>query len=86
MTFNVYGVTSGYREPTRSLHPVIFELRKRRFDIGLSALGLADKMGYAHGAIRRWERGEGFPTYRALMDWTEALGGKVRIDWETADD
>ena len=79
MAFCKYGQTTGYREPSVELDPLVFELRKRRFDAGLSALGLADRMGYSADAIRRWESGVGFPTYRALLDWCQALGVGLTI-------
>lgn len=74
-----YGVANDYTEPSRKLHPLIFDLRKRRIEIGISQTLLAEKMGYSLDAIRRWEQGLNYPTYRALIDWSELLGVTMTI-------
>lgn len=77
--FNRYGVASEYTDPTRQLHPLIFEIRKRRIEIGISQTLLAEKMGYDVDTIRRWEQGLNYPSYRALIDWSDCLGVTMTI-------
>lgn len=74
-----YGVSDGYRDPPRDLHPLIFELRKRRFDLGISQLGLSDKMGYEVSSLRKWETGVQVPSYPSLLNWCDALGVRLAL-------
>lgn len=68
-----------YREPKRPLDPVIYALRKRRYDLNLSGPALAERMGYAGQIVAGWECGSRKPNYRSLMDWCKALGVELTI-------
>lgn len=75
----MYGKAPPYKEPTRQLDPLVYELRKRRYEVGISIPALAEIMGYDHTTIAAWECGDHLPGIRALRDWCKALGKKMEI-------
>jgi len=68
-----------YREPSRKLHPLVHQLRKRRYELGLGASDLAKRIGYELGTIQNWEMGNTKPTLYSLETWAEGLGMKLEL-------
>ena len=69
-----------YREPARKLHPLVYALRKRRYDLGLSAAEVSRKIGYEIGTIQNWEMGSTKPTFYSLETWAEGLGMRLTLE------
>lgn len=69
-----------YREPKRQLDPVVYALRKRRYELQIPLNDLAKKIGYDRHNLACWECGIRTPSYRSLHDWCEALGAKLTIN------
>lgn len=78
--FNVYGVAEAYFEPRRKLDPLIYRLRKRRYDMGWSAEKLSQKMGYSKKTLQEWENGHATPSFPALQVWCQSLGGELKFE------
>lgn len=74
MAFDVLNVAGEYHEPSRKLDPLIYDLRKRRYDLGWSLTLLSHKMGFSKQAIREWENGHAHPSFFALRAWGDTLG------------
>lgn len=72
------GKPLAYREPKRPVHPIAHALRKRRYDLGLSAEVVANQAGYSLKTLQDWECGAHVPKFRSLQDWANALG--MRLD------
>ena len=80
MHFNAFGKAGDYAEPVRKLHPLIFKLRKRRYDLGISSYALGKIMGVSKENIRKWETGVHFPTFHSLIDWCTALKMDIKVE------
>lgn len=69
-----------YREPRRKLHPLVYILRKRRYELGLSSRACAEHAGYAAATIQQWECGQATPTLVNLETWAESLNLKLVLE------
>lgn len=67
------GRPAPYKEPARPLPPVVYALRKARYDKGICAYDLADRIGYSLTALQEWECGVKKPRPQALKEWAQAL-------------
>jgi transcriptional regulator with XRE-family HTH domain len=54
-------------------------LRASRTEQRLRLDVFAEMIGYHWTTVSRWERGECFPSLRALHDWCEALGVQLTL-------
>jgi transcriptional regulator with XRE-family HTH domain len=76
---DVYGKPGEYREPVRPLNPLIFALRKRRYDLEISSERMAAKIGVSKATLRKWETGIHSPTLPLLLCWAEALRMSIQV-------
>lgn len=67
------GRPAPYKEPPRPLSPIVYKLRKARYDKGICAYDLADRLGYALSTVQEWESGVKTPRPQALRDWAQVL-------------
>jgi len=79
MARDPYGITTGPVSDRSNVDQVMRALRARRFELGLSAQGLADRMGHDVKSIKNWESGRNFPRFRAMKDWCDALGVELTV-------
>lgn len=79
MKLDRYGEAGDYAEPTRKLDPLVYRLRKARYDTGISQPVLAKKMGYGVKNLKNVESGVQQPSYFFLQTWAQALGFKVEL-------
>jgi transcriptional regulator with XRE-family HTH domain len=54
-------------------------LRARRIALGLRQGDVAEKSGHPEGTISDWETGRQSPRGVALVEWCQALGGKLEF-------
>lgn len=80
MKFDVRGQAGEFFEPVRRLDPLVYELRKRRYDRGVSQSELARRMGYSLKALQSAEAGVTHPSYPMLFDWAQALGLRLALE------
>lgn len=66
-----------YREPTKRLHPLVYALRKRRYDLRLGARAVAERIGYEVDTLQGWEMGRTTPNIFAVEAWAQGLGLKL---------
>lgn len=57
----------------------LWDLRERE---GIERRQLAERMGYSHLSLERWETGQAMPTVRRLIDWCEALGAELTVAYK----
>lgn len=84
--FDLPNVAGNYTEPKCRLDPIVYVLRKRRYELGWSNTLVAKKSGYAKEAIRSWENGRSSPNLRAVRVWGETLGLELNISIKDGDD
>ena len=68
-----------YKEPAKRLHPLVYTLRKRRYEIGMGAAEVAERIGYELSTLQAWELGTGRPTLSSLEAWATGLGMKLEL-------
>jgi len=83
MPFDRPNVAGEYKEPKTHLDPIIYKLRKRRYDLGWSNTLVAEKSGYSKKSIREWENGHGTPSFPALRVWCDTLGVEIVLKEKT---
>lgn len=66
-----------YKEPKVRLHPLAHQLRKRRYDLGITAEEVAARIGCSLKTLQERERGDAFATVHSLMQWAKALGWEL---------
>lgn len=71
------GRAAKYREPGKELDPVVYALRKRRYEMGLSLPALGDLMDYDPNTIAGWECGLREPALKSLRLWCKALNMRM---------
>lgn len=57
------------------------QLRKRRLDLGLTQVQVAQRMGRSQDFIAVCENHPSIPNLATLVLWVQALEGTVRVDW-----
>lgn len=67
------GRANSFREPPRPLSPAVYALRKARYDRGITASDLADRIGYSVSILQEWETGVKTPRAQSLRDWAQGL-------------
>lgn len=77
------GEAGPYFEPLQPLSPIIYDLRRRRYDMGVSQSALAKRFGVSRRTLNNWETGVCLPTRKNLAKWADALG--MKIDFATLD-
>jgi len=65
---------SQYRKPKRALDPVVHALRKRRYEINLSAEAVYERLNVALATVQCWECGRNTPPLVWLHRWAKTLG------------
>ena len=65
------------RTTKRPQVPILALLWERREGLHITRRELAERMGYHHVMLGRWERGEARPSLQRLIDWSEPLGLKL---------
>lgn len=80
MKHDVFGEASDFMPPVRPLHPMVEQLRKRRYEMNVSQEVLARKMGFSKKTLKHWEAGVMEPNMRSLFDWCDALGMKLKLE------
>ena len=63
-----------FKEPRRQLDPIIYELRRLRYERGIKLRDLSTRAGYSKKTLVQWEGGHYSPRHTALRDWCDALG------------
>jgi ribosome-binding protein aMBF1 (putative translation factor) len=56
------------------LHPIIKCLGETRLAWQLSASDIAARMGSSYFTLKRYERGDEFPSGKVLLKWVDVLG------------
>ena len=56
------------------LHPIIKCLVETRLAWKLSVADIADRMGSSYFTLKRYERGDEFPSGKMLLKWVDVLG------------
>lgn len=69
----------------RPVHPIVKELRAARLARKLSYEAFGDITGYTGTHIWSIEHGKQGVRIDVLADLAQALGGKVKIEWERVD-
>ena len=62
-------------------HPIVREMTQRRVEMSLSQDVLAGQAGISTQTLMLWERGRAQPGLFLLSTAIEALGGKLKVDW-----
>jgi transcriptional regulator with XRE-family HTH domain len=68
------GAAGPYKEPKTDLIVVSYQLRKVRYQRGLSLNALSALSGYSSKTIQGWENGHFNPSVPAVIDWANTLG------------
>jgi transcriptional regulator with XRE-family HTH domain len=69
----------------RPVHPIVKELRAARLARKLSYDKFGELSGYHANHIWSIEHGKQGVRIEVLADLAQALGGKVKIEWESVD-
>ena len=75
-----------YREPTQKLDPIVHALRKRRYELGLSADNVAERLSIALATMQSWESGKHIPALVWVHRWAKTLGYEVCLTSTTSQD
>lgn len=62
------------RRNTRTIHPLLKQLRAERERRRITRPALSLKLGYHVNNILAWEMGKAQPEFRVVFDWAQALG------------
>jgi len=73
MKFKMKDEAGEYTEPLRPLDPLIFALRKRRYDLNLSASAVGRIARISSKSIQKYENGHALPHLQTLRQWAKAL-------------
>lgn len=76
------GVPSPYKEPKEQLDPIVYQLRKRRYDMGMTADAVAELIGCTGKHLLNLERGMMLPNLRFLYAWAKTLEMRITIERE----
>lgn len=57
------------------------QLRKRRVDLGLRQVDVAELMGRSNDFVAVLENNKSFPNVATLLVWINALGGELAVDF-----
>ena len=66
----------------RLVHPIIAELKDKRIKRGLSLEKVGDMAGYTGTHIWSIEHARQRATIEMILDLGQALGGRLRWEWE----
>ncbi|WP_113074864.1 helix-turn-helix domain-containing protein [Petrotoga sp. 9PW.55.5.1] len=69
-----------------SLLDFVYEIKKRRLQLGITQKSLAQKMGTTQAIISKFEKGNYNPTFMFLQRLAEVLGGKIKLYLEVVND
>ena len=61
------------------LHPIIKCLVETRLAWQLSVADIADRMGSSYSTLKRYERGDEFPSGKMLLKWVDVLGFELAL-------
>jgi predicted transcriptional regulator len=61
------------------LHPIIKCLVETRLAWQLSVADIADRMGSTYFTLKRYERGDEFPSGKMLLKWVDVLGFELAL-------
>lgn len=61
------------------------QLRKRRLDLGLRQVDVAEMMGRSNDFVAVLENNKSFPNVATLLVWINALGGELVVDFPSPD-
>jgi len=70
----------------KALLELVYEIKKRRLQMGITQKNLAERMGTTQAIISKFEKGNYNPTYLFLQRLTEVLGGSIKLYFEPRDD
>ena len=73
MKFKVKDEAGEYTNPPRPLDPIIFALRKRRYDLNLSVAAVARIAKLSDKSLQKYENGHAMPLLQNLHRWAKAL-------------
>lgn len=79
MKFKVLHEAADYTEPTAPLHPIIFALRKRRYDLNMSTRMIAERAGLSFKTLQKYENGHASPHFTSLLAWAKALDLELEL-------
>lgn len=80
MKQDTFGQATDYTEPTRKLDPVIYALRKARYDQNISQTLLARRIGVGIDTLKKYEQGVLSPSWSNIQAWAKALGRALTLD------
>ncbi len=67
------------RHKGASFDDLIAQLKRRRYELGISQLQLDRYIGTTDGHVAKWESGNRRPTGYLLFCWAQALGLEVQL-------
>lgn len=79
MKFKVRHEAADYSPPSIPLHPLIFLLRKRRYDLNMSTRLVADRAGLSFKTLQKYENGHASPNFISLLAWAAALNMELDL-------
>jgi len=69
----------------KTLLELVYEIKKRRLQMGITQKDLAEQMGTTQSIISKFEKGRYNPTYLFLQRLAEVLGGSIKLYFEPRD-
>jgi transcriptional regulator with XRE-family HTH domain len=69
----------------KALLELVYEIKKRRLQMGITQKNLAERMGTTQAIISKFEKGNYNPTYLFLQRLAEVLEGNIKLYFEFKD-
>lgn len=79
MKFDKFGKAGDYSEPEYTLDPIVYTLRKARYDQDVSQKVLAKRMNWSARSLRDAERGMTSPSFHIMKIWAKTLGYTLEL-------
>jgi len=69
----------------KALLDLVYEIKKRRLQMGITQKDLAERMGTTQAIISKFEKGNYNPTFLFLQRLADVLGGSIKLYFEPRD-
>ena len=69
-----------YAEPIMPLDPIIYALRKRRYDLNVTQAQLAKRMGWDKRTVQTAESGRVAVSFAFVVAWAQSLGMSIKLE------